>query len=240
MTTENYKLQKYSGQGEEIRAQSWIKLFELHCPDDTKPKVLFYHLQGRALEWYADEIAETTIINWNTVKQKFLARFGSTTATPLIDAQRIYLRQGQKVETYFQEKIRLLKQTSLTKAEQIQMLTNGLPAQWKVSLAPINFKEVEEWVEATLRLEAASYQVGRPNRVEAIKPSTHTMSPKRPPYPCKFCMRQNIESFHWHNECPNRKSDYHPKTQPQTTQKTLLNESTNEMTPNNPSTIHLN
>ncbi|UYV74269.1 K02A2.6-like, partial [Cordylochernes scorpioides] len=122
------------------------KLFELHVTDEDKGKLFFYYLEGRALEWYADEIAGTNIKQWVTIKQIFITRFGSSTATPLIDAQRRYLRRDESVNDYFQSKIRLLKQTSLSKVEQIQMLTEGLPAQWKISLAPIHFEDIETWI----------------------------------------------------------------------------------------------
>ncbi|UYV79061.1 Transposase [Cordylochernes scorpioides] len=152
MSKENIlKLQKYSGDQKDIRAQSWVKLFELHVTDEDKGKLFFYYLEGRALEWYADEIAGTNIKQWETIKQKFITRFGSSTATPLIDAQRRYLRRDESVNDYFQSKIRLLKQTSLSKVEQIQMLTEGLPAQWKISLAPIHFEDIETWANSRTR-----------------------------------------------------------------------------------------
>ncbi|UYV84394.1 hypothetical protein LAZ67_X002002 [Cordylochernes scorpioides] len=89
----------------------------------------------------------TNINQWVTIKEKCITRFGSSTATPLIDAQRRYLRRNESVNDYFLAKIRLLKQTSLSKVEQIQMLTERLPAQWKISLAPIHFEDIETWID---------------------------------------------------------------------------------------------
>ncbi|UYV81569.1 hypothetical protein LAZ67_20001557, partial [Cordylochernes scorpioides] len=215
MSKENIlKLQKYSGNQKDIRAQSWVKLFELHVADEDKGKLFFYYLEGRALEWYADEIAGTNIKQWETFKQKFITRFGSTTATPLIDAQRRYLRRDESVNDYFQSKFRLLKQTSLSKVEQIQMLTEGLPAQWKISLAPIHFEDIETWVSATLKLEAAFGSIQKNSKLafndNKFKDHTsYVASPPKPPYPCRFCKMRNLNNFHWHNECP-----YRPKTFP--------------------------
>ncbi|UYV67856.1 hypothetical protein LAZ67_5002259 [Cordylochernes scorpioides] len=200
-----------------MKALSWVKLFELHVTDEDKGKLFFYYLEERALEWYTDEIAGTNINQWVTIKQKFITRFGSSTATPLIDAHRRYLRRDESVNDYFQSKIRLLKQTSLSKVEQIQMLTEGLPAQWKISLAPIHFEDIETWVSATLKLEAAVSSILKNSKpafsYNKLKdPTSYVASPPKPPYPCRFCKMRNLNNFHWHNECP-----YRPKTFPKET-----------------------
>ena len=47
-------------------------------------------------------------------------RFGFTTAAPLVDAQKRYLKITENVETYYREKMRLLRQTGLSELEQVQ------------------------------------------------------------------------------------------------------------------------
>lgn len=97
------KLLKYDGTNK-VRVQSWLKVYALHTVKDTDEERinrLIYHLEGAAFEWFAEEIIGTNIKLWATVSDRMIKRFGTSSAQPLIQAQRLYLKQGESVETYF-------------------------------------------------------------------------------------------------------------------------------------------
>jgi len=167
-----HKFHKFDGVDKSIRVQTWLKLFEVHTngqSDADRISLLMYNLSGVALEWYGDEIAGTNITKWETVNAKMKTRFGTSTATPLIDAQRRHLRSGETIETYYQEKIRLLRQTQLNEKEIIQQLTEGLPHTWKMTLIAARPTDSNSWVEVALQLE--SHQKSEYPRQKQLKPN---------------------------------------------------------------------
>jgi hypothetical protein len=145
----NLRLQRYDGTDSKVRAQSWMALFELDTANQSiadRRKTLMYYLSGSALEWYADEIVSTDVTDWFEIKTKFFNRFGVSTATPLIDAQRRYLRRDETVLQYYQDKLRLLQQTKLSEQDIVHQLTEGLPHDWKLTLTAyvekLSFKSI--------------------------------------------------------------------------------------------------
>ena len=220
------KLDKFDGHDKDLRVQTWLKLFDVHTngqSDADKIHILLYNLKGAALEWYGDEIAGKTKLTWPQVQAKMFRRFGIESAHPLIDAQKMHLSREQTVEEYYLAKIRLLNQTTLCAEEKVQMLTDGLPFTWKVSLAPLTVRTTDIWLEAVQRLEAIHSKPKQFNTQNNPKPFNKTFNKnkskpntflvstsnqsnqqKKPNTPCRFCKRLGREEFHWHSQCPNR------------------------------------
>jgi hypothetical protein len=220
MTTERTnRLDKFDGISKDIRIQTWLRLYETHIGNEDADRIkgLLYNLKGIALEWYGDEIAGTSITRWETVKEKIVKRFGISTATPLIDAQRRRLKRDETVEDYFREKMRLLRQTKLSSLEMTQQLTEGLPFQWKLSLAAARPVDPNSWVEVAQQIEThyssqqsrQQFNKFRQNNDRRRSSQTNTTArtltatTNRPPYPCNICKRLGRDEYHWHRECPN-------------------------------------
>ena len=216
------KLTKFNGITKDIRVQTWLKLFEVHtiaCSDLQRVQNLMYYLSDTALEWYGDEIASNIgnpQYNWDFVQQKMVRRFGTSTAQPLIEVKNMSLRRDQTLEDYYRAKIRLLNQTSLSEAEKIQFLTDGLPYTWKCSLAPIPITTTDVWFESAQRVEAfqskpvyhkdnqfknkdIQFKQFKPQQNHSLALNTPNNSP---PYPCRYCQYYGREELHWHSECP--------------------------------------
>ena len=221
-STSNNKLEKYGGETSDIRIQTWLRLFEVHSEnrgittEKDKINALIYSLKGTALEWFGDEIAGSTITRWDTVKTKITKRFGISTATPLIDAQRRYLRRDETIEIYFREKMRLLRQTKLSEAEIVQQLSEGCPMGWKMSLAAAHLSDPNSWIEVAQQLESHQKQQFQRqqfrdrNPQQRPKPQTgRTLNActTRPYQPCRFCQEKGREEYHWHRECPLRQQN---------------------------------
>ena len=162
------------------------------------------------------------ITRWDTVKSKMTKRFGISTATPLIDAQRRRLKREEKVEQYFRDKMRLLRQTRLSDEEMAQQLTEGLPFQWKLSLAAARPSDPNAWVEVAQQIEthfsAQSYRqaISRNNTASRNKTSAKTLnaSTSKPYTPCNICKRLGRTEYHWHRDCPNRQRTDQQRTRP--------------------------
>ena len=215
------KFPKYSGYDKELRVQTWLALFEVHTDDKSeaeRTKLLMYSLDKSALEWYGDVVVGNNL-SWLTVKELMIARFGTSTATPLIDAQRRRLQKNETVEQYFGEKIRLLRQAGLDEPSMVDQLTEGLPFSWKLTLTAASPTNTTAWIQVAQRTEThfKSRQTSdiptgnaNPSRVETRTLVSDTRqrtfrqgNSNRSPPPCRYCQRLNIDINHWHRECPN-------------------------------------
>ena len=175
-----------------------------------------------ALEWYGDEIADNitnALYNWDYVKRKMVRRFGSSTAQPLIEAKEMRLSRDQTLEQYFRAKVRLLNQTSIDESEKIQMLTDGLPLDWKKSFAPIPINTTDTWFESAQKVEAVHSKPTfkkdnhfKPNFKPQYKPKPQKSfqlktfskySEENPPL-CDHCRNIGLNEYHWHRNCPNK------------------------------------
>lgn len=212
------KFIKYDGTEKELRVQTWLRLYEVHTDgqsDKERINLLMYSLLGPAWEWYGDEIAgHPTIKLWETVKTKMIKRFGVSTATPLIDAQRRYLKREETVEQYFRDKMRLLRQTKLSEEEIIQQLTEGMPISWKMTITASRPTDTSSWVEIAQQIETHQKSQYRKqfavNTKHQRNKSFAVTTSTRPRTPCQYCLKRGKEEFHWHRECPNNTSRNRP------------------------------
>jgi hypothetical protein len=169
-----------------------------------------YYLSGSALEWYADEIVSTDITDWTEIKTKFLNRFGVSTATPLIDAQRRYLRRDETILQYYQDKLRLLRQAKLCEQDIVYQLTEGIPHDWKLTLTAANLTDASDWIRIAQQVE--SHQQKQRQRLQRNPLQRRDIQPKtfaavqenttRPPAPCRYCLQRGKTEWHWNRNCP--------------------------------------
>ena len=149
------RLDKYDGVNKDIRVQTWIRLYEVYTHGKTNDEpicLLLFNLKGLALEWFGDEIAGQTY-TWQQIEDRMEERFGFTTATPLLDAQNRRLSRDEKVEDYYRNKMRLLRQTGLNSTEQVQQLTNGLPRHCQLTIISSGPKTPSQWVPIAQQTE---------------------------------------------------------------------------------------
>ena len=213
------KFEKFDGKSKEIRIQTWLNLYEAHMIQRTegdRSHSLLYYLRGSALEWYGDEIAGN-IIPWSDIKERMIKRFGISTATPLIDAQRRRLVRSEKVEDYFRDKIRLLRQAELAEKQMCDQLTEGLPFQWRLTVAAARPSDTNAWIEIAQQVETHfnsrtfnpkpnTFNRNKQRRAQTFAAASVTDSASRTGRPpqCNYCKRLGKEEYHWHAQCPNR------------------------------------
>ncbi|UYV70291.1 K02A2.6-like, partial [Cordylochernes scorpioides] len=212
----NNRLQKFNGSKSAIRPESWIKLYDFEnnsLKEDEKIKNLMYYLTDSALEWYADEIISNPAIKrWEVVKEKLIQRFGSYNANPIVSASHRRLKREESIENYFQDKIRLLNQTHLTKEEKINLLTDGLPNDWKDLIVAAQPTDATKWfhIAASIEQNRASIQFKPKNKIHLATKNNDNRK-NVCPFWCPICSKKGIKIKHWVTDCedydPNYKKD---------------------------------
>ncbi|UYV80156.1 hypothetical protein LAZ67_18001842, partial [Cordylochernes scorpioides] len=207
----NNRLQKFNGSKSAIRPESWIKLYDFEnnsLKEDEKIKNLMYYLTDSALEWYADEIISNPAIKrWEVVKEKLIQRFGSYNANPIVSASHRRLKREESIENYFQDKIRLLNQTHLTKEEKIHLLTDGLPNDWKDLIVAAQPTDTTKWfhIAASIEQNRASIQFKPKNKIHLATKNNDNRK-NVCPFWCPICSKKGIKIKHWVTDC----EDYDP------------------------------
>ncbi|UYV72398.1 hypothetical protein LAZ67_9002947, partial [Cordylochernes scorpioides] len=212
----NNRLQKFNGSKSAIRPESWIKLYDFEnnsLKEDEKIKNLMYYLTDSALEWYADEIISNPAIKkWEVIKEKLIQRFGSYNANPIFSASHRRLKREESIENYFQDKIRLLNQTHLTKEEKIHLLTDGLPNDWKDLIVAAQPTDATKWfhIAASIEQNRASIQFKPKNKIHLATKNNDNRK-NVCPFWCPICSKKGIKIKHWVTDCedydPNYKKD---------------------------------
>ncbi|UYV71593.1 K02A2.6-like [Cordylochernes scorpioides] len=210
------RLQKFNGSKSAIRPESWIKLYDFEnnsLKEDEKIKNLMYYLTDSALEWYADEIISNPAIKrWEVVKEKLIQRFGSYNANPIVSASHRRLKREESIENYFQDKIRLLNQTHLTKEEKIHLLTDGLPNDWKDLIVAAQPTDTTKWfhIAASIEQNRASIKFKPKNKIHLATKNNDNRK-NVCPFWCPICSKKGIKIKHWVTDCedydPNYKKD---------------------------------
>ncbi|UYV77382.1 hypothetical protein LAZ67_15000802 [Cordylochernes scorpioides] len=193
----------------------------LKADDEEKIHNLIYYLADEALEFFADEILTNAHIKkWETVKDKLIARFKPCTYSPIVLASSRKLLASETVETYFKEKMDFLNQTSLKKEEKIQLLTDGLPLNWRDVFAAAQPADPTKWIQVALSVEHNRQQSKLRN---LFKPKVCTLSQQEIsasncPFFCPICMKKRIKVKHWLNECPDYDPNYKTERSSKNTQ----------------------
>lgn len=196
-----------------VSIESWLKIYELlttNYTDEEKVRRLPLSLKGSAFEWFASDIIGQSL-TWTQVKNRMTLRFIRATAKPLIQANRLHLKLGENVETYFNKKTKLLKQTTLSDPEICDLLTEGLPEHWRNRLFGIEIRSLNQWINLASELELMMNRqkpTHKQHKTFYTEQSTskHSTSDgnKRPNTPCRYCKDKGQTIYHWHRECPNR------------------------------------
>lgn len=236
MQSRHRLLERYQGASSTIRVDRWLNLFEvvaLQEPNDkAKLTLLMLYLSGEALDWYATDICpDITTLTWASVKERMTERFGTPVIHPLIEAQHRHLKGNEDVQTYYNEKVRLLRQAEIRDDAAVAQLTQGMPLTYRPALTSARLRTPQEWLAMAKQLEpilrvsttprrgprfaidnGASVMQNQCAAVNANSPPSTSGTvhhnrgrpPTRPPAPCRFCKQDGQLLWHWHSECPRR------------------------------------
>jgi hypothetical protein len=222
-------LDRFTGNDRVVKVDLWVNLFELVVagkPDNERLMTLMRYLSGEALNWFATDVAaDIGHLTWNEAKARLIARFGTPTIHPMIEAQKRILSRADTVQSYYDAKMRLIRLARLSDDVAIAMLTDGMPGYYKPALISANITTPIVWLTKALQLEAVYRRpqvfADRRQPQAVVHYADNTARPdnqrqprreaKKPPAPCRFCTERGQTSWHWHRDCPNRRRPVTPQ-----------------------------
>jgi hypothetical protein len=224
-------LAKFSGHKTVIRADLWCNLFEVVTREQTDVDRIFNlmgYLIDDALNWFAADIAPNMATStWPQVRAALIARFGPAVTNPLVEAQRRSLKSSETVETYYEDKIRLLRQANLTEDNIVAQLSEGMPFSYRGFLLCAKPTTSVMWLTVALQLEATlkrqpqeqqRHKFWRQNQEKTMatalvtdttpqnKQRMRSRGKDRPSSACRYCLEAGQTVFHWHRECQRRRN----------------------------------
>ena len=204
---------------------------QLHLIDsEDKVTKLMSYLKDDALAFFAQKIApDISTITWADARRLIEKRFGTPDVSSIVSAKDRRLRRSETIKEYFDSKMKLLDKTSITEEEKCDLLTDGTPEAYQTHLIPVITTATEDWLQKALRIEISVNRRHSQHRDSHFRPQSpnkphntyqlasnisndgqltprdprHTQS-KPAPYPCRYCLQQGCEEYHWHNQCPLR------------------------------------
>ena len=225
----------FSGTDPLMEVDDWLGLFELvtvRMTDQDRIIALGRHLDGDAFRWMVREIAPTaTTIPWADVRTKMITRFRKTVDSFMNDAIDRELKTGESLHAFVNEKRRLMTLADLNEANQVAMLTRGIPNRlMRTQIAAARPKSTEEWLQVATAIEAS---LNLNNQKDDRKPAQRRQrdpdqiahhvddasagqarqkdrqsnqrhdSTRPPPGPCPVCKAIfNTREMHWKRDCP--------------------------------------
>lgn len=223
-------MDKYNGK-DTVQIDTWLNLLEIvvvGLSDADKFRVLLRYLSEDALMFYGTDIApRIATLTWGQCKASLIARFGVTIIDPLIESQNRWFLRTETVQTYYNDKMRLLRLANISDHAMVAQLTERMPMHYRPHLKAGQLPTPVAWLSLALQLEIDFRHPPRP-RIPA-RPAVFTAQEdeghrqatalaraatrrperpdngRRPPTPCRICQRLfNRDNYHWHNDCPNK------------------------------------
>ena len=217
-------LAKYSGSKSTIKVELWLNLYEVETRGRSDAERIVYlmrYLTDVALNLFASDIAPSMDnLSWSDVRGLMTARFGMAIRHPLVAANKRFLKYSETVQSYYEDKLRLLRLAEVDDEATVAMLTDGMPASYHDLLDCCSASTPVEWLKHAVKLEANSLSrrektKTRPSAMVSTATGLVAESEKRPPKrnfgnnkpetPCRYCKAAGEVAYHWHREC-NRRS----------------------------------
>ena len=212
-------------------ATIWMVLFEQTTDgltDQERTALLLTHISKDALRWYGQFVSpKRSSLSWPDVREMFLAKFARTDANPTVAAKNRTLQSRETVQSYFDDKTRLMELADQPLASMLALLTDGMPSSYRDMLVSREPQSLAEWVRV-----ARNFETTRPkqdnrsvNVANVITTRERTNKPgdgfKRkyddspPTTPCPRCLAHGKTEFHWARTCsypPRNPAETVPKT----------------------------
>lgn len=217
---------RFKGDSSKVKITAWLAVFAntFSDKDDAgKIKMLGQYLEDEALTWYAEEILEAQITSFEAAKKTLIGRFDKTHIRPIISAKDRQLEPDtESLQDYYNDKMRLLRQTKLDDLDKVALLTEGLPQYYRTPMIAGGPLDPNNWLSLALQFEKSfkknprfqkkrhdhdslpsAYMTGGPNKAKPKAPNGRPG--KAPPGPCQICKKIGLNSeMHWHSDCPNK------------------------------------
>ena len=225
----------FTGSDPLVKVDDWLGLFDIVTTgytDAEKFITLCRHVTADAMTWAVREIGPIRdTLTWDDIKKRMQQRFGRATHNHLMEAFDRDLKPNETIESYFNEKRRLMDLAGQDDANQVALLTRGLtnPAMRK-QIAGQMPKTPGVWLKIALAIEGANSNhlnqlKGRRNDSHSHhnetadnrddkrnnsgfrnkkfdKPFQKLDFSKPPTTPCPHCQARGPLGLHWKRDCP--------------------------------------
>ena len=220
-TNQFRRIATFSGTDKKVQVESWIALFELVSDGKTDRErliLLMQYLTEEAINWIANDVCPLIdTIKWTEVKALMVQRFGTPVVHPIIEAQKRILTRTDTIQSYFDDKMNILRRANLPESAMVALLTDGMPQNYRPTLIGSQPQTPLTWLAISSQLES-SYNKASLDRNTRQSTSVHfteqqskfNQKPqqrkeiKKPPAPCHFCAEVGENNWHWHRDCNRR------------------------------------
>lgn len=165
-------LDRFTGRNSIVKIDVWLNLFEVVVsgqPEDEKIRILLRHLSGEALNWFGTKVLPTTAkLSWNHCKSALIAHYGQSLIDPLAEAGKRIFTRADTVQSYFDDKVRLLQQCGLSDQMIVGQLTLGMPPQYEIALLSGQLTNPASWLALATQLETSFKRGTKPRQQVAF------------------------------------------------------------------------
>lgn len=186
--------------------------------DEDRIELLLSYVTKDALRWYAQFVTpHVGSFSWSAVRRMFVSKFSRLSVQPIIAAKNRILQPKESVQTYFDEKTRLLELARQPQEAMVALLTDGMPDTYRTVISANGPQTITQWLEVTQRYEVTRRQEQKSIAVAAVtqlhrkpqpdkkyKPSAAADAP--PKSPCPICLRNGRTEMHWARVCPSKQT----------------------------------
>jgi len=187
--------------GENINANSWIRLFVQECDrvgiaKDKYAEVLRLFLEKSATDWYKVFVRQNSLLNWEAWNNAFIDTFSAQSWSDIMYAYNFKFYNGSLLEFALKKRSLLLEvDDTLSINTQINMIVISLPNFVRDKLGRKSIVNIED-------LMAKLKQLGKINDLKNDNVSKKFLSEKRP---CGICDKLGFKNrYHSESVCYNR------------------------------------
>ena len=225
----------FSGNDPLVKIDDWLGLFDIVTTgytDEEKFIALCRHVTADAMTWAVRDIGpKRSTLSWPQIKTQMEKRFGRAVHNHLMEAVDRVLKPNETIESYFNEKKRLMDLAGENDVNQVALLTRGLTHNsMKSQIAAQRPNTPALWLEIALAVEEVNRDSLSSTKVKKTETSTHLNETKNegqdnkgshnthgskqfqrpdftkpPTTPCPFCKSLDFKEFHWKRDCPRLK-----------------------------------
>ena len=215
----------FSGSDPLVKINIWLGLFDVVTTgytDEEKFIALCRHITADAMTWAVMDIAPIRqTLKWSDIKARMQQRFGRAVHNHLMEAVDRDLNPNETIESYFNEKRRLMALAGQDDENQVALLTRGLTnISMKKHIAAQMPETPQVWLKIALAIETIHNSA--PNSFKGKRSDSHSHHnekdsshvdkagqhkkwidfSKPPTTPCPHCRKPGPQGLHWKRDCP--------------------------------------
>ena len=148
----------FTGTNPHIHIDDWLRLFNLvtrRLTEEDRIEALARHVGEEAMLWLIRDILPEEDLDWEEIQLRMTTRFRRATHSFLDDAMDRELKPNESLESYFNDKRRLMRLAGVPDHNQIPMLSRGIPNKsMRTHIATTMPPDPDTWLRVALVAEA--------------------------------------------------------------------------------------